>query len=196
MIETELSRLLRAERPERPDALYAFAIARSWFLEGRRVDLRELSTELEISRATLFRWVGNRDQLLGEILWSITEDVFEARSKTAPGTGAKRLAVAIGAFVRTVNEAEAFREFVRREPERALRILTTKASVVQSRIIAKLEELLEAEVREGGLNPPLPVPDLAYLIVRIGESFIYTDIITGEEPDADKAQAAIEALLR
>ncbi|SDX81095.1 hypothetical protein SAMN05421504_103938 [Amycolatopsis xylanica] len=187
---------MRTERPERPDALYAFAIARSWFLQGRRVDLRELSTELEISRATLFRWVGNRDQLLGEILWSITEDVFEARSKSATGTGAERLADAIGSFVRTVNEAEAFREFVRREPERALRILTTKASVVQSRIIAKLEELLEAEVREGGLNPPLPVPDLAYLIVRIGESFIYTDIITGEEPDAAKAQAAIEALLR
>jgi AcrR family transcriptional regulator len=151
---------------------------------------------LEISRATLFRWVGNRDQLLGEILWSITEDVFESRSKAVQGSGADRVAGVVGAFVRTVNGAPAFREFLRREPERALRILTTKASVIQSRTITKLEELLEEEVRTGELDPPLPVADLAYLIVRIAESFIYTDVITGGEPDAAKAHAAISALLR
>jgi AcrR family transcriptional regulator len=158
--------------------------------------MRELAAELEISRATLFRWVGNRDQLLGEILWSMTEDVFDARSRTAHGTGADRIAGVVGAFVRTVNDAAEFREFLRREPERALRILTTKASVIQGRMIAKLVDLIDAEVRDGALTPPLPVPDLAYLVVRIAESFIYTDVITGGEPDAAKARAAISALLR
>jgi AcrR family transcriptional regulator len=194
-IETELTRLLRADHTERPDALHAFRIARRWFLDGRRVDIGELATELEISRATLFRWVGNRDQLLGEILWSMTEDVFNARSKAAQGTGADRIADVVGDFVRTVNGAPAFREFLRREPERALRILTTKASVIQARTMMKLEELLNAEVEAGELSPPLPVGDLAYLIVRIAESFIYTDVITGGEPDAAKARAAISTLL-
>src|ERR1700709_2558801 len=101
-IETELPRLLRADRTERPDALHAFSVARRWFLDGRRVDVGELATELEISRATVFRWVGNRDQLLGEILWSMTEDVFNARSRAARGTGAERIADVVGEFVRTV----------------------------------------------------------------------------------------------
>jgi AcrR family transcriptional regulator len=158
--------------------------------------MRELAAELEISRATLFRWVGNRDQLLGEILWSMTEDVFDARSRASHDTGADRISGVVGAFVQTVTNVAEFREFLRREPERALRILTTKASMVQGRMIAKLVELIDAEVRDGALVPPLPVPDLAYLIVRIGESFIYTDIITGGEPDAAKARAAISALLR
>lgn len=160
------------------------------------MDMRDLAAELEISRATLFRRVGNRDQLLGEILWSMTEVVFDARSRAEHGSGAERIAGVVGAIVRTVNEAAEFREFLRREPERALRILTTKASVIQRRTIAKLEELIDAEVREGTLVPPLPVPDLAYLVVRIAESFIYTDVITGGEPDAAKARAAISALLR
>ncbi|SEE02776.1 hypothetical protein SAMN04489729_6093 [Amycolatopsis lurida] len=179
----------------RPDALRAFTIARARFLEGRRVDMGELAGELGISRATLHRWVGGRDQLLGEILWSMTVEVFEARVSGKLGRGAEGIADLVGTFVRTVNGSKPFREFLRTEPERALRILTTKASVVQSRAIAKMREFLDEEVMAGRLSPPLPVEDLAYLLVRIGESFIYTDVITGAEPDAGKAHAAVTALL-
>ncbi|KZB87494.1 QsdR family transcriptional regulator [Amycolatopsis regifaucium] len=179
----------------RPDAVRAFTIARAWFLEGRRVDMGDLAAELGISRATLHRWVGGRDQLLGEILWSMTVEMFEARASGKLGRGAKGIAELIGTFVRTVNDSKPFREFLRNEPERALRILTTKASVVQSRAIAKMRGFLEEEVAAGRLTPPLPVEDLAYLLVRISESFIYTDVITGAEPDATKAYAAAAALL-
>ncbi|MDT8911344.1 QsdR family transcriptional regulator [Amycolatopsis sp. PS_44_ISF1] len=167
----------------------AFELARAWFLAGRRVDLRELATALGVSRATVHRWVGRRDQLLAEILWAETASVLDRVTST--GRGAAGIADTIGAFVRTVNASGAFRSFLRREPERALRLLTTQASLVQSRTIARLADLLAAE----RLSTPLPVADLAYLLVRIGESFIYTDMITGEEPDASKAHAAVTALL-
>ncbi|WP_329389668.1 QsdR family transcriptional regulator [Streptomyces sp. NBC_01351] len=35
-----------------------------------------------------------------------------------------------------------------------------------------------------------------YVITRIGESFVYADLITGDEPDATKPAAAVAALLR
>ena len=76
-----------------------------------------------------------------------------------------------------------------------MRLLTTKASVCQQRTTAELVSLLSTEVEAGRLVPPLPVPDLAYLLVRIGESFVYTDVITGDAPDAAKAHAAVTALL-
>lgn len=158
--------------------------------------MRDLAGQLGISRATLHRWVGSRDQLLGEILWSMTMEVFEARSSHSLGRGAEGIADLMGTFVRTVNDSKPFREFLRAEPERALRVLTTKASVVQSRSIAKMRELLDEEVTAGRLTSPLPVEDLAYLLVRIAESFIYTDVITGAEPDAAKARAATAALLK
>nr|WP_156096174.1 QsdR family transcriptional regulator [Amycolatopsis jejuensis] len=154
----------------------------------------ELAAELGVSRATLHRWVGSRDHLLSEILWAETAAVLD--NVTYAGRGGDGIADAIGAFVRTVNESAPFRAFLRREPERALRLLTTKASIVQSRTIEKLCILLAEEAEAGRLHSPLPEVDLAYLLVRVGESFIYTDAITGEEPDAEKAHVAAKMLLQ
>ncbi|MGW4483048.1 QsdR family transcriptional regulator [Amycolatopsis sp. NPDC004368] len=155
--------------------------------------MRELAGALGVSRATLHRWLGSRDHLLAEILWSETSAAFA--NVTFTGRGAAGVADAIGSFVSLVNGSVAFRTFLQREPERALRLLTTKASVVQSRTIAQLTDLLTTEISAGRLIAPLPAPDLAYVLVRLGESFIYTDVITGEEPDAAKAHAAVSALL-
>ncbi|UOZ07869.1 QsdR family transcriptional regulator [Amycolatopsis sp. NBC_00348] len=175
--------------------LTAFDLARDWFLAGRRVDMGELAAALSISRATLHRRVGSRDQLLGEILWSLSSTSIARLWPSSVGRGAAGVADFVSGYVRFANDAPPFRDFLRREPERALRLLTTKASVCQQRTTAKLVELLDLEVTAGRLVPPLPVPDLAYLLVRIGESFVYTDVITGDAPDASKAHAAVTALL-
>ena len=185
-----------ATADQRPDPLAAFRIAREWFLAGHRIEMRELSAELGVNRATLFRWVGNRDDLLAEILWSLAEPTLAAAIDDAPGEGGQRVAAAIGRFATQVDQAEFFRDFLRREPERALRILTTRAGTVQSRLVTAVEALLREEITAGHLDPPLPLRDLAYLIVRIAESFLYADIITGEQIDIARTEQAIAALLR
>src|SRR5262245_25508423 len=55
-------------QPLPEDVLHA---ARRRFLRGERVDMNDLAREVGIGRATLYRWVGSRDQLLGEVLWSL-----------------------------------------------------------------------------------------------------------------------------
>jgi hypothetical protein len=172
-----------------------FELAREWFLAGRRVDMGELAQERSISRATLHRRVGSRDLLLGEILWSLSEVTIARLWPSCVGRGAAGIADFVSGYVRFANDSPPFRDFLRREPERALRLLTTRASVCQRRTTEKLVTLLAGEVEAGRLEPPLPVPDLAYLLVRIGESFVYTDVITGDAPDAAKAHVAVTALL-
>ncbi|MFB9686446.1 QsdR family transcriptional regulator [Amycolatopsis plumensis] len=172
-----------------------FEVAREWFLSGRRLDMGELAQELAISRATLHRRIGSRDRLLGEILWSLSEVTIARLWPSCVGRGAAGVADFVSGYVRFANDSPPFRDFLRREPERALRLLTTRASVCQQRTMEKLATLLEDEVAAGRLVPPVPVPDLAYLLVRIGESFVYTDVITGDAPDAGKAHAAVTALL-
>jgi hypothetical protein len=49
-------------------------------------------------------------------------------------------------------------------------------------------ETLETEVDAGRLDPPMDLDDLAYIMVRPGESVVNTDVITGGEPDSDKAE--------
>lgn len=61
-------------------------------------------------------------------------------------------------------------------------------------MIGLVEALLDEELE----RPPDGIGnhDLAYLIVRIGESVLYTDLITGEPPNPDLARRAIYALVR
>jgi AcrR family transcriptional regulator len=184
-----------AASERRPDPLTAFRVARRWFLAGRRIEMQELAAELGVNRATLFRWVGSRDDLLAEIIWSLAEPTLTQVIDGSSGQGGRRIAAAAGRFATLVDQAGFLREFLRREPERALRILTTRASTVQARMVSALEALLVDEITQGRLHPPLPPPELAYLIVRIVESFLYADIITGEQLDMAKAEQAIAALL-
>src|SRR6201991_1597415 len=97
MTDTQLSRMLAATE-RRPDALTAFRIARRWFMAGRRIEMQELAAELGVNRATLFRWVGGRDDLLGEILWSLAEPTLAAAIEASDGNGAGRITAAIGHF--------------------------------------------------------------------------------------------------
>ena len=195
MSETPLTRMLM-EADRRPDALTAFKVARSWFKAGRRVEMQELAAELDVNRATLFRWVGGRDDLLAELLWSLAEPTLALAVKSADGQrGGRRIATIMGEFAKLLDSAEFYRSFLKREPERALRALTTRASPVQERTVAAVESLLVEEIDRGELRPPLPVHDLAYLLVRILQTFVYADIITGETPDPTMVEQATAALL-
>ncbi len=63
MRQTPLAQLL-AGGAQRPGALSAFEIARTWPIAGRRIETQEFARELGLSRAPLFRWVGSSDDVL------------------------------------------------------------------------------------------------------------------------------------
>ncbi|MBC7303805.1 MAG: TetR/AcrR family transcriptional regulator [Nocardia sp.] len=157
--------------------------------------MKELALALGVNRATLFRWVGGRDELLAEVIWSVAEPTLRRAAAAAPGRGAHRIATILGDFAHATNTSDAFRQFLLREPERALRLLTTRAGTVQHRIVAFVEELLADEISADALDPLLPVPELALLLVRITETFIYTDVISGARPDAARVVQASLVLL-
>lgn len=191
---TPLARRL-AEASQKPDALEAFRVARAWFVAGKRIDMQDLAAELGISRATLFRWVGNRNELIGEVVWSLGERAMAQVVPGVRGRGADRIATIMERFCRELIAADFMRSYLSREPEAGLRLLTTRASVVQRRMVAAVDDLLREEVDRGAIDPPIALHDLAYLLVRIAESFNYADLITGEPPDATKVGAAVRALL-
>ena len=181
--------------PGHPDALRAFKAARHRFLASERIDMSALAAELGVDRTSLFRWVGNRDALLAEILWSLAAPTFDAADAEAPGGGADRVAGALTRFVADLISAAAFRAWLTREPARALRILTTGATCVHARFLAVTESMLAEELAAGRMRSPLPPHDLATVLVRVLESYAYADVVAGEEPDADRAAAAFALVL-
>ncbi len=159
--------------------------------------MQTLARALGVDRATLYRWVGSRERLLTEILWSLIEPTVTAlRQAGTPGTaGTSPAAAVIIGTVRGVMANAGMQRFIDREGELALRLLTTKASDFETRLIALVGELVRAEASAGRLGAAVPLDDLPYVLVRIMESYIYLGLITGEDPDPDRAARVIGALL-
>lgn len=168
------------------------------FLNGDRLDMGDLAGDLGISRATLYRWVGDRERLLGEILWSFAQRGLAESRAHAEGlalTGAEWVVAFVGHNMRLTATFEPIKRFVEREPDAAMRVLTSKHGVQQRRLIDALRAVLEEQTATGALKLRLDPADLAYAIVRISESFIWREFITGEEPDIDKAIQVVRVLL-
>jgi AcrR family transcriptional regulator len=175
--------------------LDAFKTARRHFIRGERIDMQELAAELGVSRATLYRWVGSRDRLIGEVLWSFSELQLQESRAMATGRGGERVVQIYEHYLAETAQFPPLRRFIESEPDAALRILWSGQGVVQRRLIDVARGLLEEAVAAGELELRLPADDLAYVMVRIGESFSWREWITGDEPDVPKAAAVVRLLL-
>ena len=177
-----------------PAAVFEHALRT--FLEPRRVDMRALAAELGIGRSSLYRRTRGRDHLLGAVLWYLARRALVRALEDAAGeAGAARVVAVIARFLREVHRGPALQRFLQEEPEASLRILTSKRGGVQRPMIDAVERLLIAEEAVAGERMRLDRPTLAYVIVRIAESFLYADVIADNEPDVDRAVEVIARLL-
>lgn len=198
---TPLQRHLDGASATRPTAIDAFRAARSDFLAGDRIDMQSLARELNVDRATLYRWVGSRERLLTAILWSLIEPTIATLRSTHSDLAERAdphrspAAAIFNGLVRAVNTNTGMQHFIDREGELALRLLTTKASDFEARLIRVVSEVLEQESAAGRLHSPIPSDDLPYVLVRVMESYTYLGLITGDRPDMDRCARVVDALL-
>jgi AcrR family transcriptional regulator len=185
-----------AAGPHRTGSRYVRRAAQ-WVCDGRRLDMQGLADELGISRATLFRHVGSREGLLGQALWALTERTlviaaarWEAERPEGalhtPGTGRHLNAI--------VSRSPGLRRLLDEEAALTLRLLTDPRGRVQTGIVTFVEALLRRDMAEFGLVPLIEPDALAYALVRLGESFLYADVLAARQPDvatADRLQQAL-----
>ena len=196
MRSTPLSRLIdQPDVPKRVTPLDAFKLARTKWLQGERIDVGKIANELGVGRATVFRWVGTREGLYGEICSALFRKELDRAEAAARGNGLDRLVDVMERVLRSLAGATPLRRFVAEDPEFALRVLTSRHSPVQRRCTLAIKELIDQLADADEMTPALPSEELAYIVVRITESFLYRDVITGAEADIEAAIAAIRILL-
>lgn len=191
--------LSQRKSDERATPLSAFRMARRWWLEGRRLNLSLLAEELDIGRATLMRWVGNKDLLMGEILWSLYKEIYDqaiVRAQTDPKlVGIDFLTQIYNDINVALIQAKPMHNFLHAEPQWGLQLLTSNVAGLQNRLIETWRKLFEEEIEAGRINPEMDAESLAYFIIRIGESAIYCDLICGRTPDPEPAKKAFRLLV-
>ena len=155
-----------------------------------------LAAELGVSRVTLYRWVGSRDRLLVEIIWSLARRTLDTIEAEADDAGPERIVRVVTRFLEDVIANQGMRRWLAEEGESAMRLLTRGESGFQPRLIDAMHDLLQVEADAGALDLPADLREVAYVIVRLIESYTYLDLITGEEPDAQRAEPILRLLLR
>jgi len=173
----------------------ALRLARRTLLDSRRLDMRALAEELGVNRVTLYRWVGGREQLLVEVLWSMTQYRFDKILAELSDHRGPRVPELLRRWTRITVDAPGIRTFLYGENELAMRLLTLESGGFQPRLLGLVRQCIEEDIAEGRFDSPLPVDELAFAAVRICESYIYLPVITGAPADPDKVYRVLDVLM-
>ena len=165
------------------------------YLRGRRVDVQAIAGELGLGRATIYRWFGSREKLIGEVIIRATEPVLVQARSGLKGKGGPGLLDTFDRFNRALADAPALRAFVEQERDAALRIIASGGGLVQPRMVELIAGLIEEEVEAGTYKPPVEPSTLAYAIVRLAEAFLFNDAVAGIRGDVDRLREVEAALL-
>ena len=172
--------------------------AARWVYEGRRLDMQGLADELGVSRATLFRHAGAREELLSKALWLLTQRMLAVAAQRWEAERPEGELHTTGTG-RNINEMVASSPGLRRllddEPALAMRVLTDPRGRVQAGIVAFVAELLRRDMVEFGFVPAIDPEALAFALVRLGESFVYADVLAARQPDVTTANRLQQALV-
>jgi AcrR family transcriptional regulator len=186
------SRRGRPAAASREDVLGA---AMHRYLRGQRIDVQAIASELGIGRATIYRWFGSREGLIGEVLAAAADPLIDAARSGAGGHGGPALLDTFDRLNRSLADAPALRQFVEQERDAALRIITGGAGVVQQHMVGRVSALIQDEVRAGTYKPPVEPATLAYAIVRLADAFLFNDAAAGMRGDVDRLRDVEAAIL-
>lgn len=172
----------RAAEPifRRPTAEDAIALARDQFLAGERVEMGALAEQLGINRTTLYRWVGEREQLMGILFSALIDEWLAAVRSGNDPEGIDGFLAVVRRFLELGAEFEPLSAFTRREPALALRILCDRDGAVTANAEATIRGLLNE------MAPDLDVSTQAVSAIGVvARTLVWANIATDQEPDID-----------
>ena len=147
---------------------------------------------MNVGRTTLYRWVGDREQLLGEMLSDLANELLAMTATQASGAGLDRFLASIRSYLELCIGSPAFQTFLGREPEIALRLVMSRRSPLFRHTVEGVAELLGEAVPNTGHDDR---DHLAELVVQVGSALVSAAQAVGDEPDVDRAMEVTRTLL-
>lgn len=180
----------------RPRPADAYALARKKYLAGMRIDLGQMAEELGINRVTLYRWVGSRDALILEVIWRLTEQTLSQEWQKVIDLPGPRVPALLVGFLKASWSHPGGRHFLMTENERLMRLTTIASNGYQPRFLAAVRYYLSLDIESGRTNTSIDLDDLAFVCVRIAESYQYRPTIDDSPFDGEAAERVLTTLLR
>jgi hypothetical protein len=170
-------------------------VAREMFLEHRAIEMHELARRLAVSRATLYR-VASRDRLLGDVIWSLSVMSLRSAVRHTEGLMDLQRVLRIGEHFRdTALGSESMKSFVAEEPSTAAAVLHTR-SAERDQLVDEWKSLLLQAMEATDSTLSIDSKHAAEIVVNLGASTLYDDLITGERSDPDLVAVVLRSLFR
>lgn len=167
-------------------------MARAFFVRGLRVDMQTLAEKLGVGRTTLYRWVGDRERLLGDVLGELTAETWLSVEAETKGAGLDRVIGVLRSFMVATSTFGPLRTFCRGEPQLALRILLAPDGAVPRQLHSGIGLLLSNHLAGFDVEANRDTIDT---IVQVGTALQWAPIVIGEGPAIDRALRLIRSLL-
>lgn len=173
----------------------AFNLARKYWLKGKRINIADLAKDAGVSRITLYRWLGNREQLIEDILWSIAGPEFQRIIRETPGKGVEHIINVHRSFMIGMARLEPLRQFITENPTQIIRCSTTDPKSSHGRHTKAVEAHLEDQAALGHLKLPIPAHKLAETIVYTNAVLLYSAIIGGHSLSVIEIACSLDRLI-
>ncbi|MCS4255687.1 AcrR family transcriptional regulator [Rhodococcus erythropolis] len=172
----------------------AIDTAATMYLAEEPLDMSLLAQRLGVSRATLYRWVGNHDELLGTVLAEATERTYRKAMIQASGQGPEYIVDVFSRVMRSVEASTELRALTKREPMAFIK-LAMMPGPIESISASITAEILQSQVDAGQLTITLSPQVLGEALVRICDIHLYAPLLGGENAEIETALDLITLLL-
>lgn len=165
------------------------------FLACQRIDVQAVAADCGVGRATLYRWFGSREELIGEAMLGVVSERFSTVRQSVTGHGATALLDTLDLIYRGLSAAPHISAFIESERATALALMTSSSGPLHPRMVQLVRSLIEAEVDNGGYEPPTDPTTLAYVLVRLTEGLLFNYAEDDIPKDLEHLREVVAALL-
>ena len=152
--------------------------------------MRTLAKDLGIGRTTLYRWVGEREELIEEVFAGLVDEWFRAVEGQASGAGEERLLDIFTRFLDIASASSPLSDFASREPALTMRLLLDRRGKVATRSKILISGLVEEHL------PEREVPENIIDAIEMSTAaLVWANIAAEREPDIKGAISLTETLL-
>ena len=155
-----------------------------------------LAAELGIARGTLYRWTGDRERLLSDILWADLDGLLTTLLRRPPERGRAGIQAIAMRFLELLTTGDLLVTILRTEGDTAFRLITDPKGRVRPGLVERLAAHIQQEVDEGFYRPPEEPHLLAEGMITIGERFLYNGGNVSANPDPATAYRIMSLLIR
>lgn len=152
--------------------------------------MNTVASSLDIGRSTLYRWVGDREKLMDQVILASIGDIWQRARQTARGEGIERALDAAKKFMEGCVAYEPLAQFAQREPNLALRVMLNPDGLVTR----ALERSLANEIST--CTTSLTVKDETCGVLALAATaLVWANVAAGREPDIEATIGIMRTVL-